>query len=259
MRRIGWGLIASSAWATAVLAATGAAGPAHAADMSVPPTYNPPRAALPPAMYDWTGIYFGGDVGAGLLMDSVGQAPAPAAVTNLTGSTSLGPVGVIGGAQAGLNFEFAPVVIGGEVSWSSSAITGNASVLTTTPGVSERATSNTLWFATATGRAGYAANDWLFYAKGGGAVLNVGYTQDIVTVGVTGPTQSIGSVRKGFTVGGGVEYGMTEDWSAKLEYDFFDFGSQTYDFNQTPVSINSRMSALTFGINYRLNWAGGWH
>ena len=255
MRRFGRGLVASLV--AAALAAACAVAPVRAADMSVPPSYKPPPVALPPAMYDWTGFYFGGHVGAGLLLDSVNPVGTPA--TTLVNGVSIGPVGLIGGAQAGLNFEFSPVVIGGEVSWTSSAINGSANGTAGGAGVgsSERFISNPLWIAAATGRAGYAANDWLFYAKGGGAVMRVGYEEDLLTGGVAGPNQSIGANRKGFVVGAGIEYGMTENLSAKLEYDFFDFGSQTYNYNLTPVSITSRLSALTIGLNYRFNWANG--
>ena len=45
---------------------------AHAADIAVPgPAYYP--AYLPPALYNWTGVYLGGHVGGGILTDSVSQ------------------------------------------------------------------------------------------------------------------------------------------------------------------------------------------
>ena len=43
--------------------------------------------------------------------------------------------------------------------------------------------------------------------------------------------QTINDKREGFTVGGGIEYGLKENLSAKLEYDFLDFGTKTYNFN----------------------------
>jgi outer membrane immunogenic protein len=256
MRQFGRGLGTYLSVVAAVML-TAAASSARAADMAVPPAYNPPRVALPPAMYDWTGLYFGGHVGAGLLHDSVTQAGTPA--TTLVTGASLAPVGLIGGAQAGLNFQFAPVVLGGEVSWTDSNINGSAQAIAGGAGAgsSERFVSNPLWIATATGRVGYAANDWLFYAKGGGAVMRVGYEEDVLTGGAAGPNQSIGANRKGFTAGAGIEYGLTESLSAKLEYDFYDFGSQTYGYNTTPVAIKSDLQTLTFGLNYRLNWANG--
>lgn len=153
-------------------------------------------------------------------------------------------------------------MVGAEVSWTDSGISGSTlipcstSCLSATPPIlQERATSHALWFATATGRFGYAANDWLFYGKAGGAWMHVSYTQDYLTaVGVTASSQTISADRAGFTAGVGVEYGMTENLSGKIEFDFYDFGTQNYNFVQTPVSVQSNMYALIVGLNYRFNW-----
>ena len=84
-----------------------------AADLPVPaPGYYPP--VLPPALYDWTGIYFGGHVGAGLLSDSFSHGDDSAAHGDPHLHATLGPAGMIGGGQAGVNFEFAPWVVGVE-------------------------------------------------------------------------------------------------------------------------------------------------
>jgi outer membrane immunogenic protein len=236
---------------------------ARAADIAVPaPTYYP--AYLPPALYNWTGVYFGGHVGGGILTDSVSQnASAPPFA--LSGSGDLRPSGVLGGAQLGANYEFAPWVFGAEFSWTDSGISGSTLIpctgcefpppTGTTLISQERATSHTLWFATATGRFGYAANDWLFYGKVGGAWMHVSYTQDYLTIGgLTSGTQTVSTDRAGFTAGVGLEYGMTENLSGKIEFDFYDFGTQNYNFVLTPVSIQSNMYALTVGLNYRFNW-----
>jgi opacity protein-like surface antigen len=126
------------------------------------------------------------------------------------------------------------------------------------PVVQERFTSHALWFAALTGRAGYAANDWLFYAKAGGAWLHVSYTEDLIAIG--GPTansQVLSDNRTGFTAGAGIEFGLVENLSGKIEYDFYGFGSKNYNFNFTPVSVRSNLHALTAGLNYRFNWSGG--
>ncbi len=53
---------------------------------------------------------------------------------------------------------------------------------------------------------------------------------------------------------------MTENLSARFEYDFYDFGTKDLSgFTLTPVSIKSDLHTLTVGVNYRFNWAGGWH
>jgi outer membrane immunogenic protein len=239
------------------LATSAAVAPARAADIAVPgPSYYP-KSVPPPAVYDWTGIYFGGHVGGGILTDSVSQNGA--AAFNLGSSGSLRPAGVLGGAQIGANYEFAPWVVGVEGSWTDSTISG--STLIPCSGCAfpqERFTSHALWFAALTGRAGYAVNDWLFYAKAGGGWLHVSYTEDLIAIG--GPTagsQVISDNRTGFTAGAGIEFGLVENLSGKIEYDFYGFGTKNYNFAITPVSVRSNLHALTVGLNYRFNWSGG--
>jgi outer membrane immunogenic protein len=227
---------------------------ARAADLPVAPSYYPPAAVLPPAQYNWTGVYFGGHVGAGLLSDNF-TPTTPLGTIPVAGSTSVGPVGLIGGAQAGVNFEFAHWVIGAEASWTASNIsgTGIATPAATAPaGAFQKYTSAPSWIAAATGRVGYAANDVLFYVKGGGAVMEAHYTENDFFANV-----SINNQRSGYTAGAGIEYGLTENLSAKLEYDFYGFGTKSYNssnFPQTPVSIRSDLQTLAFGLNYRFNW-----
>jgi outer membrane immunogenic protein len=254
MKRLGPGVAALRTVVFAFAAAACVAAiPACAADLPAPaPAYYPPVYA--PALYNWTGLYFGGQVGAGLLADTVTQA-APGAVT-LTDSVNASKAGVIGGGQVGVNYQFSSWVIGAEGSWSATNISGSSKATTTVGGQTERATSAPLWFAAATGRVGYAANDWLFYAKGGGAWMDVNYTEDILLGNVTSASQKLSDTRNGFTVGIGVEYGLTENVSARLEYDFYDFGTTTYNFNPatfTPVGIRSELNVLAFGLNYRFN------
>ncbi len=132
----------------------------------------------------------------------------------------------------------------------------------------ERFTSQAQWFAAVTGRVGYAANDWLFYAKAGGAWMNVRYTEDLLSGGLGPPvsippgttvsTQVLTDTRTGFTVGVGIELGLVENLSGKIEYDFYDFGTKNYNFNAiTPVSVRSELHVLLVGLNYKFNWSGG--
>jgi outer membrane immunogenic protein len=241
--------------------------PAYAADMGVPGrSYYPPPP--PPAIYDWTGIYVGGHIGGGMLVDSVSQNGISPGGFNLASTGDLRPAGVIGGAQVGANYEFAPWVVGVEGSWTDSAIAGSTLISCSgpcqftgpTPIASERFTSNAQWFAALTGRVGYAANDWLFYAKAGGAWMRVAYTEDLLTStgGITAATQVFDDNRTGFTAGAGIEIGLVENISAKIEYDFYDFGSKNYNFASiTPVAVKSDLHTFIVGLNYKFNWSGG--
>jgi|SRR5579862_2168093 len=262
MGRLTSGLLARLLAGVAVAAA---ASTAFAADLPMPgpaPSYTPP----PPARYDWSGIYFGGHIGGGLLLDEVTTTTTTFYQSAGT-QTKLSPFSVIGGAQAGVNIEFNPVVVGVEGTWTSSAISGSQvtpSLLTAALGTSQESTSAPHWYATATGRVGIAINDLLLYAKGGGAWMSVDYTQEVVAGSVLS-AQILTVNRHGYTVGGGIEYALNENISARLEYDYLDFGTSTYNFNNLtttigpvgafPVSIKSDTHMFLFGANYRFYWS----
>jgi outer membrane immunogenic protein len=75
---------------------------------------------------------------------------------------------------------------------------------------------------------------------------------------LTTATQVFTDNRTGFTVGAGIEFGLVENLSGKIEYDFYDFGSKNYNFNLiTPVGVNSNLHTIIVGLNYRFNWSGG--
>jgi outer membrane immunogenic protein len=240
MKRLGLGLLTSAVAAAALVPF------AHAADMALPPAA--PAPYYRPALYDWTGIYFGGHVGAGYIQNSLTSTAAAALA--LTNSLDFNTTGLVGGAQVGANYEFAPWVVGIEGSWTSTQL-GATKSATTIPAGTEQLNPNPLWLAAATARVGYARDDLMFYVKGGGAWMNIEYTE------VAGGTQAITSTSTGFTAGAGLEYGFVEGWSGKLEYDFYDFGSTNYAFTLTPISAKADIQVLTVGINYRFNWAGG--
>ena len=75
--------------------------------------------------------------------------------------------------------------------------------------------------------------------------------------------------RTGGTIGIGVEYAFLSNWSAKLEYDYMDFGSRNLTFLGTPCggvsaitcvnneSVRETVSVVRAGVNYRFNWGGG--
>jgi opacity protein-like surface antigen len=129
---------------------------------------------------------------------------------------------------------------------------------------SVRYTTATPWYATGTARFGYAANNLLFYVKGGGAWMSVDYTGDVLnSIGGTLDTAQVSDNRVGWTVGGGLELGITEQLSAKIEYDYLDFGSKTYNLVYPIVGVTSAVAFetqthfITVGLNYRFNWDAG--
>jgi outer membrane immunogenic protein len=235
-----------------------ACSPALAADLR-PITRAPVVAPVP--YYNWSGFYIGGHVGGGW-GDEVSTVGAIAPLILLPGTAiTTSESGFLAGAQAGINFQMGGFVLGIEGDWSWSDVGGVANTAALIPGVTVRSTGDVDWFATATGRIGYAFNNVLLYAKGGGAWMDVRYTASALLGGVVvlGPAV-VDDTRTGWTVGGGVEYAITPNWSAKIEYGYLDFGSRTYTFT-TPgavatAAIDSQYHLVKGGINYRFNWGG---
>ncbi|MFZ0424522.1 MAG: outer membrane beta-barrel protein [Xanthobacteraceae bacterium] len=251
MKRLGPGVTTLGMLA---IAASVAAAPARAADLPTPASsYYPPAPAYAPALYDWTGFYTGGHLGADLLSDTNTQngASTTAPATNLPSAIDNAKAGFIGGGQVGLNYQFAAWVVGAELSVSATNLSGSATGPTSANNTL-RMTSAPMDFGAVTGRIGYAFNTLLPYVKAGVGSMQVHYTQDTLLAGTTA-TQEIKDTRTGFTGGFGVEYGLTESFSAKLEYDLYDFGTKNYNFAVTPVSIRSDLHVLEFGLNYRFN------
>jgi outer membrane immunogenic protein len=252
MKCLGWGIAGLG------LVALAFAGPARAADLPVAPAYYPPKVFPPPAIYNWTGVYLGGNLGADFLADRITQA-APNALVSLTGPANSSPVGLIGGGQFGFNYQFSNVVVGAEATISATTTSGSGRVPDTTAGFTNSFTSAPRWLATATGRLGFANNDLLLYAKGGAALMHTDYTETILGPGggVAVVPSSLNDNRTGFVAGVGLEYGLTENVSARAEYEFMDFGTKTYNFPLPAASIRSDLSVVTFGVNYRFTFGGG--
>ena len=112
-------------------------------------------------------------------------------------------------------------------------------------------------FGTFAGRLGIAADSTLVYFKGGAA-----WTHDIhdlvLCCGVVEATVSGG--KWGWTAGTGLEYALTRNWSAKLEYDFMDFGTSRFVFDvptvggtgTAPPKSEQRVHALKFRLELQV-------
>jgi len=258
MKRLGLGLL-TSALAAAAIVPFAYAPLAQAADLPVP-AGPPPVNYYRPALYDWTGLYLGGNIGAAFMRESGSQwSGAPGGVSvPIVGSFSNNPAGALGGGQVGFHYEFAPWVVGIEGAWSGAVSMSSTTMVSAAGGSNVTLTNNLFWLASVTGRVGYAHDDLLFYVKGGGAWESVKYLENLGLFGATGTQQTITDTRSGWTAGAGIEYGLTENFSAKVEYDFYDFGTQNYNFTLvTPLSISSQVHQVLAGINYRFTPGGG--
>jgi outer membrane immunogenic protein len=233
---------------------------AKAADLPVAPApaYKAPVVVAP--TFSWTGFYLGGNVGAGwqngTLADSFG-------LFNFNANNN---ATFVGGGQVGANYQFGSnfvVGIEGDFDWFAN---NNNSVTVTGPlGTTFQGSNNGRWLTTLTGRLGYAYDRVLFYGKGGGAW--VGSNNFTLTDTATGASASFSNnnTNTGWTAGGGVEWAFTNNWTARVEYDYVGLSNQTFvvpaGFGAATgdvVTTNNRnIQMVTVGVNYLFNWGAG--
>jgi outer membrane immunogenic protein len=237
---------------------------ANAADLGT--LYKAQPAMVPVRSFSWTGCYIGGNIGWGWGRDTVsipdlGQTTGVPALAGVslgpeTGNTS----GILGGGQLGCNYQFAPNwVIGIEGDGEAANIKGDlpGSFAFMNSAVTGTAHAQTNWIASATGRLGWTWDRVMVYAKGGAAWAGDKYSADLpafdehIQASVT---------RLGWTVGGGVEWAVWGNWSAKAEYDYYDFSTRNLSFPGTiagiaevvpGVHIKETIQTVKFGLNYR--------
>ncbi len=164
--------------------------------------------------------------------------------------------GFLGGGQVGCNYQVANFVIGVEADAAGTTLSGTGGQVLSPPlPPGGNASAKTDFIADVTGRLGYASGPWLFYAKGGGAWSHNAYS--LVTS--TGDNWSWSGTRSGWTIGGGIEWAFWQNWSAKLEYQYYDFGGSGTLTDLTGVtttgSYTQYVHAVMVGLNYHF-WTG---
>jgi outer membrane immunogenic protein len=218
-------------------------GSAAAADLPLAPAPVPmaPVAYAPAAIYNWTGFYVGGHAGAGFAGSSWSDPFTGASNTFGSG------VGFLGGGQVGANYQLNRLVLGVEGDFSWTGLNGSG-----TDSLGDAISTNTKWTSTVTGRVGAAFDRLLVYGKGG-----VAFAQDqsgLTDLGANSASTTF--TRTGWTVGAGLEYGITPNWSAKIEYDYLNFGQQALNFStplQPAYTSNAGLNVqeIKAGINFR--------
>jgi len=212
---------------------------------NAPPPYVPP----PPAL--WAGFYAGlnagGTFSGNSYVDTSTAALGPAAppvgfafASSTSSLASLNDVGFIGGGQIGDNYQFSPVLVAGveaDIQGTTGSVAANQvgfsggvlGAIPVTYGLIER---NVAYLGTVRARLGYLITPTLLlYATGGlaygGVNLQASYAS-FDAANVFGPgfgATSLSDTQVGYAVGGGAEWMFWPNWSAKLEYLYYDLGS----------------------------------
>jgi opacity protein-like surface antigen len=226
----------------------------------------------------WDGLYIGAVAGAEQGTAHFGY-----------GSGSVDPriAGVLGGFDLGYNWRNGAWIYGLEGEWDWTDAKGGIGcgplavggpLATSSPLFLTNCNAEQSWIASVTPRLGYAWGRDLFYVKGGVAVTresaiatcDYGPRNGVLTFfgfpgqacAPTAPTSFLSTssgfsgsaIRAGWTVGYGVQFALTGNWSAKAETDYVDFGSRTLVASGgTPLNVGMHGWQAKIGVNYRLD------
>lgn len=221
---------------------------AAAADMTV----KTPFAKAPAAVaYDWTGFYAGGYWGTSLGQSS---ATTPGGFANTVGISKRGWTA---GGTAGVNWQAGRnwlLGLEGDIGylandrrfdqWNDSAVTVGV---------------ETGGYATARARFGYVTGPSLLYVTGGAAFVHMENTFGGCKNGFCGgaiinPTAAT-DTKTGWSVGGGIESKISQNWTRKTEYLYVDAGTTNFVANPyggaQNASFRNQFHVIKSGINYK--------
>lgn len=257
-----------------------------------------PSPPPPPApVYSWTGFYLGGNAGGawgqsrvtsvancntpagtGYICDSAGTGAANAAAFNAAGSGTINSSAFTGGIQAGYNYQWrGDGVVGVETDFDSFHLGGTRQGTGVYPVSGPGApaappagtafaianSTNTNWLWTFRGRIGWLAQpNLLAYVTGGAAVTRLSTSMNYSDTSGAVANGSASATKTGWTVGGGVEWLLTNNWSVKGEFLYLNFGSVTANASvpsaakATAIGTISTKADLTaeiarLGLNYK--------
>ena len=201
--------------------------------------------ASAPPVWNWTGCYLGAQAGYGTIQDNSLGAPIDGG-------------GALAGGQVGCNHQMNILVFGveGEGLWS-----GMKSTLSSSgAGFTQQFTTKNTSDYDIAARFGFAYDRALIYGKAGWVWGQFNWRG----------TTSLGSLLTGSStldglfLGLGLEYGITPNWSAKVEYDYFGFANNNVTFINTCAGCsNSNLTAsaekhiVKVGLNYKFDVGKG--
>jgi outer membrane immunogenic protein len=225
-----------------VIALTAACGSGYAADLEPAPMYKAPVVPV----YTWTGIYFGANGGY-----AFGLSTPMALYTDSFSAFNFTTNGWLGGLTAGAQLQVGHTVMGfeGDIDWAN--LTGKSTGTINFNGApigTATLSSSVSGLGTLRSRVGYAFDNWLVFGTAGLAITDErsNLTGPIGFVCGTGtpsspPCSSLTNLHPGVALGGGVEYGFTQNLSAKVEYLWIGAGAlNTLQENVVRAGLNFR-------------------
>ena len=222
---------------SALVAALSLASAAHAADVSVAPTY------------DWTGFYIGANAGVAWNNSSLDADPYVDGVrySELENKIEGDQAAFTAGGMLGYNYQINQIVLGAEadinyLGFSDDNKRSFDTDLNQLPlSVNSKSSLDVDWFGTIRGRLGFAVDNLLIYGTGGAAYGHVNANSKVSANFNDGELTdtwkaSLDETNWGWTVGAGMEYGI-DNWSLGLEYLYVDLGDGDWSDNHRNVDF----------------------
>jgi len=203
-----------------------AAGAASAADL--PSRKGPVVAPVYVPVFTWTGFYIGANAGYGWGNVNAGNSFNGRTVT--IGNTD----GFVGGGQIGYNYQMGQFVLGLEADLQAADLSTGSNVF------GDRVKTD--YYGTVRARVGVAFDRFMPYVTGGWAYGNVK-----TTIGGLGSTDK--SHTGGYALGAGLEYAVTNNIIAGVEYMYVDLGEKTV--LNSGVKIGNDFSVVRARLSYK--------
>ena len=204
----------------------------------------------PAGGYDWSGVYVGATAGYNWGKDRTAES-----------GTWLGfPVnavfgydldGASGGVKAGVNFQSGAFVYGAEADIEAANITGGFVDRVQNAGIGKDKYD---WQASIRARMGYAADRTMFYGTGGVSFAHIEntYSQVLFAPNVS---ESFDKVRTGWTIGGGVDYALTDKVILGAEYRYTNYNAfsnvSSSAFPGVTGEQNPASHAIRLSVSYK--------
>jgi outer membrane immunogenic protein len=256
---------------------------AQAADL--PTRKEAPAPVFVPPPFTWTGFYIGLNAGgiwssgsrSATLFDPNAGIDGGFLNAAFPGGLGNGSAGFIGGGQAGYNWQTGAFVLGVETDFDGTTLSKSRDIVGPTFGplggalagdfFTLHAKTSLSWLGTTRARVGFVAtpdNRLMIYATGGvayaGGSSNFSFFDSATGAFWSGNPSSS---RVGWTIGGGLEYAVTNNWTIKGEYLYADLGSSNFTSVGNAAAatffpgvyasghINYNASIFRAGVNYK--------
>ncbi|MGO4404200.1 outer membrane protein [Bosea sp. RAF48] len=201
-----------------------AAGAASAADL--PSRKGPVAAPVYVPVFTWTGFYVGANAGYGW------------GNVNSNGFNNIGNLdGFVGGGQVGYNYQIGQFVVGAEADIQGADLSSGGNFF--------GASVKTEYFGTVRARLGVAFDRFMPYITGGWAYGNV--KTSIPGIGFSSDRTHTG----GWALGGGLEYAITNNIIAGVEYLYVDLGDKNLTTLAGTGKVGTDFSVVRARLSYK--------